>query len=76
MHVPIEAVTSDGYNMQFGTNVVGMYLFTMLLIPALLAGVATSPDSHSRVVTTSSALGRLYWESFKDGAARRKMAPT
>lgn len=73
---PIDMTTADGYDLQFGTNVVGHFLFTELLMPALLAGVQTSPDHHSRIVTTSSSAAMfdtIHWESLKDGPARRKL---
>ncbi|KAI0953970.1 hypothetical protein AcW1_006721 [Taiwanofungus camphoratus] len=76
---PIEMLTADGYDIQFGTNVVGHFLFTELLMPALIAGKDTSPDHHARVITTSSSAAMMYtinWGSFKDGPARRKMSPS
>ena len=36
MWCPVADVTADGYDMQFGTNVVGHFLLTQLLLPALL----------------------------------------
>ena len=50
-------------------------MFTELLLPALEAGAKSSPDQHSRVVTTSSGgayLGDLKYDTFKDSRARRK----
>ncbi|EJF56822.1 NAD(P)-binding protein [Dichomitus squalens LYAD-421 SS1] len=75
MAPPIEQVTADGYDMQWGTNVVGHYYFTVLLLPALLAGVKSSPDHHARVITTASSRAyshTLHWETFKDTPERRK----
>ena len=72
----LDALTEDGYDLQWGTNVVGHWLLTELLMPALLAGVKTSPDHHARVITTSSSgayLETLHWDTFKDTPARRKM---
>ncbi|OSX56498.1 hypothetical protein POSPLADRAFT_1159937 [Postia placenta MAD-698-R-SB12] len=74
---PIDMTTADGYDLQFGTNVVGHFLFTELLMPALLAGVQTSPDHHARIITTSSSAAMfdtIHWESLKDGPARRKLS--
>ena len=54
------------------------FYFTQLLMPALLAGRVTSPDHHARVITTSSAgayVGKLQWDTFKDGPVRRKQSP-
>ena len=77
MWQPVEMTTKDGYDLQFGTNVVGHFYLTELLMPALVEGVKTSPDNHARVVTTASSaayLGTLQWDSFKDGPARRKLS--
>ncbi|EJF57870.1 NAD(P)-binding protein [Dichomitus squalens LYAD-421 SS1] len=70
-------VTADGYDLQWGTNVVGHYYFTVLLLPALLAGVKSSPDHHARVVTTASSgayMSTLHWETFKDSPERKKLS--
>ncbi|TFK84294.1 NAD(P)-binding protein [Polyporus arcularius HHB13444] len=73
---PMNLVTKDGYDLQFGTNCIGHWYFTELVMPALLAGVATSPDHHARVVTTSSSAAYLAsgfnFDLFKDGPQRRK----
>ena len=61
--------------MQWGTNVVGHYYFTELLIPALLAGVKSAPDQHARVITTASSgayFDTLHWDTFKDTPERKK----
>ncbi|KAI0796198.1 NAD(P)-binding protein [Abortiporus biennis] len=76
MFCPVDLVTQDGYDMQFGTNVLGPWYFTTLLTPALLAGKETSPDGYARIIATSSCAAYLYtlnWDSFKDGPERRKM---
>ena len=54
MAPPLDLLSKDGFDLQWGTNVVGHWYFATLLMPALLAGVASSPDGHARVVTTSS----------------------
>ncbi len=67
----IDELTTQGYDIQFGTNVLGArlttwrrhhvdygtghYYFTTLLLPALLAGAKSSPDGKARVVNTASA---------------------
>lgn len=76
MWPPMDWLTEDGYDLQFGTNVLGHWYFTELLMPALLAGKHTSPDGHTRVVTTSSSgayFDTVNWDSFRDGPARRKL---
>ncbi|KAG8742089.1 hypothetical protein FRC10_002025 [Ceratobasidium sp. 414] len=53
---PVEQKTVDGYDLQFGTNTLGHYLFTSLLLPTLIHTAKNSPvaDGHVRVVNTSS----------------------
>ncbi|TFY57558.1 hypothetical protein EVJ58_g6951 [Rhodofomes roseus] len=75
MGPPLDQLTSDGLDLQFGTNVIGHHLLTKLLLPALLAGVRSSPDQHARVITTSSSgamIGAIDFASVRDGPARRK----
>ena len=50
----LDALTEDGYDLQWGTNVLGHFYLTQLLLPTLLSSVASSPDGHVRVVTLSS----------------------
>jgi retinol dehydrogenase 12 len=75
MAPPIELLTADGYDLQFGTNVLGHFYFTTLLLPALLLGGKTSGDGIARVVNVSSAghiLSNMNFNTFKDGPARKK----
>lgn len=80
-----QALTDEGYDLQFGVNVVGGWFisvlifvsralghccFTRLLIPQLLAA------GSSRIITLSShghilAKG-INWETIRDGPARQK----
>ena len=55
MWCDIELLTVDGYDMQFGTNVLGHFFFTQLLLPALAEGAKSAPDGYARVVNTSSS---------------------
>ncbi|PWY83452.1 short-chain dehydrogenase/reductase family protein [Aspergillus heteromorphus CBS 117.55] len=48
------AVTEEGFEIQFGTNHIGHFLLTKLLLPTLQKTVASSPASDVRVVTLSS----------------------
>ncbi|KAH9991367.1 NAD(P)-binding protein [Russula vinacea] len=67
---PVEEITVQKYDMQFGTNVVGHWLFTKLLLPALLAVTDASPTREkARVVTVSSGA------TITDGSKRRKYDP-
>ncbi|RPD56663.1 NAD(P)-binding protein [Lentinus tigrinus ALCF2SS1-7] len=78
MAPPDHPLTKDGYDLQFGTNVIGHWYFTELLMPALRAGVKSSPDNHARVVTTSSSgayFTTLNYDTFKDTPQRKKLSP-
>ncbi|RPD56664.1 NAD(P)-binding protein [Lentinus tigrinus ALCF2SS1-7] len=78
MAPPNHFLTKDGYDLQFGTNVIGHWYFTELLMSALLTGVKSSPDNHARVVTTSSSsayLTTLDYDTFKDTPQRKKLSP-
>ncbi|KAF9021999.1 NAD(P)-binding protein [Hymenopellis radicata] len=76
MWCPVEMVTKDGYDMQWGTHVVGHWYFTKLLIPTLIATAEKSPDKHVRVVNTATSghlFGAIDFNTLKDGPARRKL---
>ncbi|KAH9991371.1 NAD-binding protein [Russula vinacea] len=77
---PVEDITVQKYDMQFGTNVVGHWLFTKLLLPALLAVTDASPTREkARVVTVSSSANYftndIDFEAITDGPKRRKYNP-
>ncbi|KAG8695229.1 hypothetical protein FRC08_007957 [Ceratobasidium sp. 394] len=59
MAPPIEMKTGTDYDIQFGTNVLGHYLFTILLLPVLIHTAQTSPRGHVRVVNVASNGHRL-----------------
>ncbi|KAK0194340.1 NAD(P)-binding protein [Armillaria mellea] len=72
---PMDMLTKQGYDLQFGTNVIGHFHFTRLLLPALLA--AATPTEKARVITTSSSanyMGTLNFDLWTDGPARSKKA--
>ena len=78
MTPPIEQITTDGYDLQFGTNVVGHFYFTKLLLPILSSTAKTSPDGHARVLAVSSSshmFAKLNFNTFKDGPARKAASP-
>jgi len=79
METPMDQLTEEGYDMQFGTNVLGHFYFTKLLTPILSSTAKKSPDGHVRVITLSSSahhlIGGMNFNTFKDGPARRKMDP-
>ncbi|KAF9230157.1 hypothetical protein BU15DRAFT_91176 [Melanogaster broomeanus] len=51
---PMDQLTDDGYDLQFGTNVLGHFYFTKLVLPLLLSTAKSAPDGIARVVNTSS----------------------
>jgi len=75
---PQEAVTHDGYDLQFGTNVLGHFYFTQLLLPVLFAATERHPDEKARVVNVSSRghLGfpKINFDTLRDGPARYKLS--
>ncbi|KAK0469218.1 NAD(P)-binding protein [Desarmillaria tabescens] len=75
MLAPMDMLTKQGYDLQFGTNVIGHFHFTNLVSPALLA--AATPTEKARVITTSSSanyMGTLNFDIWTDGPARNKKA--
>ncbi|EPQ54653.1 NAD P-binding protein [Gloeophyllum trabeum ATCC 11539] len=77
MFPPIDDLTKDGYDAQFGTNVIGHFFLTKLLLPVLLATAQTSPEHTARVINTSSfghtGVSKLDFDTMRDGPARRKL---
>ena len=77
----MNVVPSDGYDLQFGTNVLGHAVLTLGLIDQLLAAVKASPDGKARVINVSSNAAYITfpegmrWETLKDGPKRRKESP-
>ena len=57
--------TAQGFELQFGTNHLGHFLFTGILLPSLLAGAAAS-KVDSRVISLSSAGHNLGGLNFTD----------
>ncbi|KAF8601549.1 NAD-binding protein [Ceratobasidium sp. AG-I] len=70
MAPPVEMKTSNGYDVQFGTNVLGHYLFTMSLLPVLIH----TAEIHGsvRVVNTSSS---AHWAAPKGGVNFATLVP-
>ncbi|KAF9234871.1 hypothetical protein BU15DRAFT_52067 [Melanogaster broomeanus] len=74
---PIDQLTDDGYDLQFGTNVLGHFYFTKLVLPVLLSTAKLAPDGIARVVNTSSNghwFGKLKFDTWRDGPVRRKQS--
>jgi len=76
MSPPLDQLTADGYDLQFGTNVLGHFYLTRLLLPTLISTAKTSSEKNARVVTVSSVGAELHkyidWDTLEDGVARRK----
>ncbi|VDB84625.1 unnamed protein product [Peniophora sp. CBMAI 1063] len=74
MACPMDLLTAQGYDMQVGTNVIGHYFFTTLLLPALEAAAVNG--EKARVVNVSSTAAYLasdfYFDSARDGPERKK----
>ncbi|KAJ7642051.1 NAD-P-binding protein [Roridomyces roridus] len=78
MWPPIDQLTAQNIDLAFGTNVLGPFYFTKLLLPTLISTAATS-GTKSRIVTTGSLGTQLHppeeginYNVLLDGPARRK----
>ncbi|KAI0031849.1 NAD-P-binding protein [Vararia minispora EC-137] len=72
-----DRLTTDGYDLQFGTNVLGHYALTKLLLPALSEGARNSEEGKARVVIVASMaayLNTIHWGSFTPGPVRDAMS--
>ena len=73
---PISQLTSHGHDLQFGTNVLGHFYLTHLLLPTLIATAKISTDGTARVVNTSSSAHMfsskniIDYDTLKDGPKR------
>ncbi|KAI0708318.1 NAD(P)-binding protein [Earliella scabrosa] len=77
MSPPISLLTRQGYDLQFGVNVLGHFYLTQLLLPVLL-GTAKSSSQQVRVLSLTSAApsaARIDYTSLMDGPVRRKCTP-
>ncbi|KAH9035967.1 NAD-P-binding protein [Lactarius hengduanensis] len=59
IYAVVDKVTTQGFDMQFGTNVLGHFYLTKLLLPVLAATAKKTPAGTVRVVNVSS-LGHQY----------------
>jgi len=86
MYPPVDMVTSQGFDLQFGTNVLGHFYLTKLLLPILVATAKKSSPGTVRVVNVSSighylrAPEGIRWTTLDRGndslAARKKLGTT
>ncbi|KZP05240.1 NAD(P)-binding protein [Athelia psychrophila] len=76
---PLAQVSEDGYDYSWATNVMGPYLLTTLLLPALLTGATSAGDGKARVVNTCSVMHHLRaidFDALVDGPARLRLGGT
>ena len=67
-------LTDDGYDLTFGTNVLGHFYLTKLLLPILMSTSKSSLDGTVRVVNMASVahlVSKLKFDTFVDGPKRR-----
>jgi len=69
MNPPQRRTTSDGFELQFGTNYLGHFVLTAHLMPLLKRA------QHPRVVTVSSIAARMGAIDFNDLQAERSYTP-
>lgn len=55
MTPPNGSKSSDGFELQWGTNVLGHFVFTETLIPLLKSTAKQAPTNSVRIITTSSS---------------------
>jgi NAD(P)-dependent dehydrogenase (short-subunit alcohol dehydrogenase family) len=67
--------TADGFELQFGTNVLGHFALTALLLPALIQTVQ-SPSEKPRVVTIASIAHKRARLNFDDLQSTKKYSPS
>ncbi|KAJ7348842.1 NAD(P)-binding protein [Mycena albidolilacea] len=75
MTPPVDQLTAQGYDLQFGTNVLGHFFLTELLLPALTASHAHS-SVPARIINISSSAYSvspkrdIFFDAIKGGPAR------
>ncbi len=74
MAIPRRTVTPDGFEMQFGTNVLGHFALTGLLWPALEQAAASSSEPP-RVVTIASIAHKRTHLKLEDLQSERAYSP-
>jgi NAD(P)-dependent dehydrogenase (short-subunit alcohol dehydrogenase family) len=74
MAPPKRLQTADGFELQFGTNVLGHFALTALLMPALEQAAAASRD-RSRIVTLASIAHKRGQLNFDDLQSTKAYSP-
>ncbi|KAJ7752611.1 NAD(P)-binding protein [Mycena metata] len=78
MAAPVTELTREGYDLQFGVNVLGHFYLAQLLLPRLKEAVKTSPDHVARIINTSSqahVFGSMNFEALTNTAVRSELSP-
>ncbi|TDY21316.1 NAD(P)-dependent dehydrogenase (short-subunit alcohol dehydrogenase family) [Paraburkholderia sp. BL6665CI2N2] len=74
MAPPKRLETADGFELQFGTNMLGHYTLTALLMPALELAAAESPE-RPRIVTIASIAHKQGRIDFDDLQSEKHYSP-
>ncbi len=74
MAPPRRLQTADGFELQFGTNVLGHFALTALLFPALEQAAVASPD-RPRIVTIASIAHKRGQLNFDDLQSTKTYSP-
>ena len=75
MAPPKRGVTKDGFELQFGTNVLGHFALTCRLMPALQLGLESVASGEARVVTLASIAHKRGRLNFEDLQSERSYSP-
>ncbi len=75
MATPRRTLTKDGFELQFGTNVLGHFALTCRLMPALEQAHRAKPEDAARVVTLASIAHKRGRIDFDDLQSQRSYSP-
>jgi NAD(P)-dependent dehydrogenase (short-subunit alcohol dehydrogenase family) len=67
--------TKDGFEIQFGTNVVGHFVLTAVLLPALVRAAAANNQQRPRIVTLASIAHKRGQLNFDDLQSKKSYKP-
>lgn len=73
--VPVGSVSVQGYELHMGTNCVGPFLLTQLLLPTIKKTAASSPAGTARVVWCSSGIIDMGSQAVPGGLRLENLAP-